>query len=188
MNRNELNDRKGWSLARKIDHTLGVIEQYYHLTDGKVYVSFSGGKDSSVLLYLIRRLFDDRIPAVFCNTGNEFPEIIKFVNTVPNVRVIRPKMTVREVIERYGFPLISKEQAKYICEAKYSKSPIVVNKRLHGERGSVFQGTISKTDLLNFLRKSGSLPVNHSRKKPVVRYPSIQCPPGLRLSTGKKPL
>ena len=50
-------------------------------TDG-VYVSFSGGKDSSVLLHIVRELYPD-IPAVFCDTGLEYTEIRQFVSTIP---------------------------------------------------------------------------------------------------------
>ena len=73
----ELRERQGWSLAQKIDHSLGVIDQFYSRLGGKVYVSFSGGKDSTIVLWLARKIYPD-IKAVFCNTGNE---IIIFVNS-----------------------------------------------------------------------------------------------------------
>lgn len=62
----------------------------------KVYISFSGGKDSTVLLDLCRKLYPD-ILAVFCSTGNEYPDIIRFVNQKKaegvNLQIIRPKLT-----------------------------------------------------------------------------------------------
>lgn len=42
-------------------------------TDG-VYVSFSGGKDSTVLLHIVRELYPN-IEPVFVDTGLEYPEI-----------------------------------------------------------------------------------------------------------------
>ena len=42
-------------------------------TDG-VYISFSGGKDSTVLLHIVREMYPE-IEAVFVNTGLEYPEI-----------------------------------------------------------------------------------------------------------------
>lgn len=77
----ELRERQSWNLEQKIDHALGTIEAFVNRMGGldKVYVSFSGGKDSTVLFHLARRLYPD-ILGVFSNTGNEYPEIIQFVN------------------------------------------------------------------------------------------------------------
>lgn len=79
MTAEELTERQSWPLPQKIDHALGTIDAFVsRLGLDKVYVSFSGGKDSTVLLHLCRVIFPN-ILAVFCSTGNEFPEIIKFV-------------------------------------------------------------------------------------------------------------
>lgn len=72
MTYQELKERQAWSLEQKIDHSLGTINQFYERLNGQVYVSFSGGKDSTVLLWLARKLYPD-IKAVYCNTGNEYP-------------------------------------------------------------------------------------------------------------------
>ena len=56
-----------------------------------VYISFSGGKDSTVLLDIARKLYPN-IKAVFANTGLEYPEIQSFVKQHKNVDIIRPKM------------------------------------------------------------------------------------------------
>lgn len=77
-----------------------------------VYVSFSGGKDSTVLLDIVRnRLGYKDIPAVFVDTGLEYPEIREFVKTFDNVVWLKPKIQFRKVIETYGYPFISKEIA-----------------------------------------------------------------------------
>lgn len=73
-----------------------------------VYVSFSGGKDSTVLLHIVREMYPD-IEAAFVDTGLEYPEIRRFVKTFDNVTILRPKMRFDEVIRRYGYPMISKE-------------------------------------------------------------------------------
>ncbi len=115
----ELQERQSWTLEQKIDHSLGTIEAFVSRMGGvdKVYVSFSGGKDSTVLLHLARILYPD-ILAVFCNTGNEYPDIIRFVRQMQsegaNIQIIRPKFTPRQVWERYGFPLVSKEISRYV--------------------------------------------------------------------------
>ena len=94
-------------------------------TDG-VYVSFSGGKDSTVLLHMVRQMYPS-VEAVFVNTGLEYPEIQKFVKTFENVTILRPKMRFDEVIKKYGYPVIGKHQSETIdyarrnlAEGKYS--------------------------------------------------------------------
>lgn len=130
MTAEELEERQKWLLAQKIDHTLATIDQFVGRCEGKVFVSFSGGKDSTVLLDLCRIIRPD-ILAVFSNTGVEFPEIVKFVRDKikagENIQIIRPKLTPKQVWEKYGFPLISKETAQKIHRCRVnpdSKSAI----------------------------------------------------------------
>ena len=87
---------------------LRIQEWVNHYGRDGVYVSFSGGKDSTVLLHIVREMYPD-IEAVFVNTGLEYPEIQKFVKTFDNVTILRPKMRFDEVIKNYGYPIISKD-------------------------------------------------------------------------------
>ena len=94
------------------------IEEYGE--DG-VYVSFSGGKDSTVLLHLVREDYPN-VPAVFVDTGLEYPEIREFVKSFENVEWLRPKMNFKQVIQKYGYPFFSKETSECIAETrKYIK-------------------------------------------------------------------
>jgi len=65
------------------------------------------------MLDIVRRDYPD-VPAVFCDTGLEFPEIRDFVKTFDNVTWLKPKMSFKAVIEKYGFPVPSKKQATMI--------------------------------------------------------------------------
>lgn len=80
---------------------------------GQVYMSFSGGKDSTVLLHLVRSIFPE-VPAVFCDTGLEFPEIRDHVKSVDNVTWLKPEMSFRKVIDTKGYPVIGKECAHWV--------------------------------------------------------------------------
>lgn len=84
-----------------------------------VYVSFSGGKDSTVLLDIVRnRLGYTDVPAVFVDTGLEYPEIREFVKTFDNVVWLKPEMNFKQVIQKYGYPFIGKEVADTIYYAR----------------------------------------------------------------------
>lgn len=104
-------------LSAKILMTKRRIREWYDYWDGQVYISFSGGKDSTVLLHIARELYPD-IEAVFVNTGLEYPEIQSFVKTFDNVTILRPKMRFDEVIKKYGYPIISKGVSRKIDGAR----------------------------------------------------------------------
>ena len=114
----DLYQMQSLSLRAKIGMTKRRINEWVDMygEDG-VYVSFSGGKDSTVLLDIARQLYPN-IKAVFVDTGLEYPEIRLFVKTVSNVDWIRPKLTFRQVIEKYGYPFISKEVSECVYGAK----------------------------------------------------------------------
>ena len=113
----ELRQKQALPLECKIIMTKQRIREWYDHWDGKVCISFSGGKDSTVLLDLVRQLYPD-VPAVFSDTGLEYPEIRDFVKTFSNVTWLRPSMTFRQVLEKYGFPVVSKDVARTIQYAK----------------------------------------------------------------------
>lgn len=119
-------------LEQKINLAERRIRQFYESQGGRVYIAFSGGKDSTVLLHMVRSLYPD-VPAVFSNTGLEFPEVVDFVKGVHNVEIIRPEQTFNKVVEEHGFPVPSKETARYVREARTTKSADLLNKRMNGK-------------------------------------------------------
>lgn len=116
-----LEELRALPLERKIQISQTRIIEWYNHYHGNVVVSFSGGKDSTVLLHLVRSVFPN-VKAVFSNTGLEYPEIQKHVMSIDNVDIVRPTMRFDEVISTYGYPLIGKEVAEAIYYARRIRS------------------------------------------------------------------
>lgn len=113
----ELQMLQALPLDIKIAKTKLRIKEWYEHWGGDVYVSFSGGKDSTVLLNIVREIYPE-VEAVFADTGLEYPEVRKFAKSQENVTVLRPKMNFKEVITKCGYPIISKEVAQIVREAR----------------------------------------------------------------------
>lgn len=111
-----LKELQALPLWRKIQITQARIIEWYNHFNGQVYISFSGGKDSTVLLHIARKIYPD-IPVVFSNTGLEYPEIQSFANAA-GAEFVYPKMRFTEVIKTYGYPIISKEVSEAIYYAR----------------------------------------------------------------------
>lgn len=133
MEKWQLDQRKSLPLEVKIQLSLKKIRDWYEHWNGDVYIAFSGGKDSTVLLHLIRSEYP-HLKAVFSDTGLEYPEIREFVKSFDNVVIVKPKKNFRQVIDTYGYPVISKKNARYIHDLQNptDKNEAVRNLRLTG--------------------------------------------------------
>ena len=110
--------RQALPLSIKVLMTRERIRSWvYEYGEDGVYVSFSGGKDSTVLLHIAREYYPG-IQAVFVDTGLEYPEIREFVKAVDNVVWLKPEMNFRQVIEKYGYPFFSKEISECIQNSR----------------------------------------------------------------------
>jgi len=112
--------------------------------DGQVYVSFSGGKDSTVLADLcvkVCKKYGWSLYLFLANTGLEYPEIQKFVKIYAEwlrntykievvLDIVRPEMRFDEVIKKYGYPAISKDVSNCVYGAKRNSK--VRMERLNG--------------------------------------------------------
>lgn len=115
----------------KITNAMHRIEELYYQTEGKCYLSFSGGKDSTVILAIIKMCEEiltipkNSIPAVFCNTGIELGATVKFVNWVKenyynNIQIIRPEKSFSWIISNKGKPIKSKMKSE--CIGRYQRN------------------------------------------------------------------
>lgn len=128
----ELKQMQAVPLDGKISMTKNRIRQWRDYWDGDVFLSFSGGKDSTVLKHII----DDMgggIPSVFVDTGLEYPEIRQFAMSQPNVVTVRPEIRFDEVIKKHGYPIVSKEISKNVQYARNGGKSNVHYKKLFGQ-------------------------------------------------------
>ncbi len=171
-------------LEVKITMTQLRIKAWYEAFDGEVYISFSGGKDSTVLLDIARKMYPKN-EAVFCDTGLEYPEIKAFVETVDNVTWIKPKQNFKEVILERGYPIISKEVARAVNYARKgnTKSGIYYRQKFDGTL--MYQGKKSQYNmekwkfLLEAPFKIDASCCDVMKKRPFAYYEKI---------SGKKPI
>ena len=189
-----LKEMQGWDLDRKIDVALARIMEWYVRWDGKCYVSFSGGKDSTVLADLaagVCAMTQRKLILWYSDTGLEYPEVrehaLHFGEWLQQtygieVETIRdfPKdksgkrILFRDVIEKYGYPLISKEVAQKIYEARRNPCGAYAARfRPDGEYATKYGGRycMGKWTWL----KDSDIPISHlccnvMKKRPAKQY------------------
>lgn len=119
-------------LEYKIQRSFAKIGEWYSRQKGQCYVSFSGGKDSTVLADLCAKwckIIKEPLFLVLIDTGLEYPEIRHHVEFFAqwlrdkyeievNLEILRPKMRFDEVIKKYGYPMISKAVSNCVRGAK----------------------------------------------------------------------
>ncbi|MGL5985105.1 MAG: phosphoadenosine phosphosulfate reductase family protein [Cetobacterium sp.] len=143
MTKKELGMLQALPLEVKIMKTMARIEEFVR-DNGKdgVYVAYSGGKDSEVLVDLCRKIHPN-IQIVFSSTGQEFPEIISHVlkrrSEGYNIKVVVPTMKYKDVVQKYGYPVVSKMQSYYIHQYRTTKSAYIKDLRWNGSIKGYFK-------------------------------------------------
>lgn len=115
------------------------INKLYDL-ENNAYISFSGGKDSTVLHHLIdEALPENKIPRVYINTGIEYKMIVSFVERErekdKRIIIIAPTQNIKEILEKYGYPFKSKEHSERLQEYKNGARGANILKYFHFKEG-----------------------------------------------------
>lgn len=148
VSKEQLIQRLAWPLDLKIEYFCTLYSQFIIHNKGNIYLSFSGGSDSTVGVDIIKKIHSgvfkhitpnwDRVvsfeepPLVFSNTGLEYTEVVSFAKSY-NPVTIKPKMGFTRVIKEVGVAIISKDVAQKIREIRTTKSEKLKNKRLFGD-------------------------------------------------------
>lgn len=118
----------------EIDRIIKIqsINQQYDL-ESNAYLSFSGGKDSTVLHYLLDiALPGNKIPRIFINTGIEYNYIVDFVKELASkdsrIQVINSGVNIKKMLKKEGYPFKSKEHSLKVGEwQKGSRAKFILN-------------------------------------------------------------
>lgn len=195
--KDELKEFQSESLEEKFQRSLAKVGEWYLRWENEVYVSFSGGKDSTVLADICARwcsIIGTRLHLVFINTGLEYPEIQKFVNEFAQwlrneheievtLDIIRPKMRFDEVIKKYGYPLIYKEVACKIFE--YRSKPDGYASQSFNPESEKIKRYGKRYDLSKWIPlRDSKIPISHKCCDVMKKSPAHL----FEKTTGKKPI
>ena len=83
------------------------------------YISFSGGKDSTILHYLIdMALPGNKIPRIYFNTGIEYKAVFNFVKKLAEkdkrIVIVNSGVNIPAMLEEVGYPFKSKEHSQKV--------------------------------------------------------------------------
>lgn len=164
----QLQQRQGLPLELKEKMSKERIKAFYEKFDGQVYVCFSGGKDSTVLLHLVRQIYPN-VEGVCI--GTEPPENITLVKSIENCKILYPAQPMSKVIEKYGYPVISKDVSKCISRFRGTKQQKMKEYYFHGSKGKKM-GVIPKRwrFLINAPFKISDVCCDICKKKPLKQY------------------
>lgn len=176
----ELKQMQSLPLKSKITMTMKRIidwKEYWESKGESVYVSWSGGKDSTVLLHIAKQLYPD-ITRVYVDTGLEYPEIKEFIKKDKDVVILHPTKPFWKVVTEYGYPVISKEVSECIDQSRKALKSDKYNYRLLKIKGEAKQknGEKSKYNLakykplLNVPFKISSKCCSIMKKSPLHKY------------------
>lgn len=123
--------------------------------DSEIYLSYSGGKDSTVLHYLLdEALPGNQIERVFSNTGIEYISIVNFVKSLAETdsrfRIISPGKNIKEMLEEVGYPFKSKVHSEMLERYQQSGTEGISVQKYLDRDGKGINSNVQKCLLYQF--------------------------------------
>lgn len=150
LSREQFKNYINLDLNEKIEISKEIIEEFYENvnknSDEKIYIASSFGKDSVVLIDLVREIYPE-IPIIHSDTGLELKGVYETKKLYDNVLTVHPLKEMDEIIKEYGYILpIGKRKTTTLRRArdfiKKEKYDNVSFKKLAGKgkfgKGSLF--------------------------------------------------
>lgn len=187
MNKEKLKIMQSYPLELKIEMSKKAIKEFINIYgEDMIYIPYSGGKDSTVLAHLIYNELNIQLTLLNVNTLNEFKSVVDHVKYMKeigfNVKIVTPKNNIEDVINKYGYPVISKQVSNTVYYARKNilegKETLRVKQIMGKEIGSKFNKGKWKF-LLDAPFKISDKCCNELKKKPFREYEKL---------TGKKPI
>lgn len=126
----ELQQMQSLPLRMKEKKSKWRITEWHEAHEGMIYPSISGGLDSTVLADMVKEICPE-VPFVFCNTGQEYPEVAEFAKTIATV-IIRPEHSYAWAFDYYGYPVVSKSVSHAISRYRTATDDVQRNLRKSG--------------------------------------------------------
>lgn len=140
------------------------------------YISYSGGKDSTVLSALVdMALPNNQIPRVFADTGIELNMIHDFVKAQSErdrrIVIIKPSVPIKRMLEEYGYPFKSKDHSKKLGTYQRNGMTRTAIRYLDGTRGRYTCPNILRYQFTEeFKLKVDYQCCVQMKEKPLIRY------------------
>ena len=102
-------------IFQKIDIIVERLEAYKLHNPQSAILSYSGGRDSHLLLHILRNVLrynNSQFPAVYAKTYNEYHDIRRRIEQ-QDITIVDNGRRVFEVFEKEGLPLWGKKFSKY---------------------------------------------------------------------------
>lgn len=169
----------------KIKLSLALIIDFYIKNNENVYINYSGGIHSTVMLDLIRSIYP-KTPALFSNAGMEYPEVLSFIKKVSNIEIIRPKTTFRECLIKYGYPVLGKRishKIETIKRTPHGKTAAYFDRGEEDERYPMANPQKKLSFLIQSPFKCSAKCCNELKKKPIKEFTEQHNNPGHFIAT-----